>query len=137
MMTPEARLSSREDQHSPAAIFLLREKSGMTATGHPQPEAPSPMQERRRDERAVVRGVAIVRNRRGGLLAETADISAHGVCLTLSHALEVGSTHRLDLEIRTEEIRRTKVLGRVCFCLQGKNGYRVGLNCELSEFLSV
>jgi hypothetical protein len=95
------------------------------------------MQERRRDEGAIVRGVAIVRNRRGGLLAETADISAHGVCLTLSHALEVGSTHRLDLEIRTEEIRRTKVLGRVCFCLQGKNGYRVGLNCELSEFLSV
>lgn len=88
---------------------------------------------RRQHERTVVRGVAIVNGR---VRADTVDISSHGVCLTLQQALEVGSSHRLDLEISADSVRRTSVVGRVCFCMPDQQGYRVGLNCELSRFLA-
>lgn len=83
----------------------------------------------------MVRGSALVRIQRREMRADAVDISAHGVCLTLSHALEVGSTCRLDLEIQGSERRSTSVVARVCFCLQGKDGYRIGLNCTLDEFV--
>lgn len=84
-----------------------------------------------------MRGSAIVRIQRREMHADTADISAHGVCLTLPRALEVGSTCHLELEIQGAEQRRMSVVARVCFCLQAKSGYRVGLNCSLEEFVDV
>lgn len=83
----------------------------------------------------MVRGSALVTTECLEMRADTVDISAHGVCLTLPCALEAGSTCRLDLEIQGSEKRRTSVIARVCFCLQGKDGYRIGLNCSLEEFV--
>ena len=91
--------------------------------------------ERRARGRLPVRGFAVVRSGRGAMLAETVDISEQGVCLTLAEALDVGATYRVDLEIQGDQTRSTSVVARVCFCLQGKDGYRVGLNCSLGKFL--
>lgn len=94
-----------------------------------------PVAERRRQQRLPIRGSAIVRIQRRKIQADTVDISAHGVCLTLPRALEAGSTCQLDLQVPGASKRSTSVVARVCFCLQGKNGYRVGLNCSLEEFV--
>jgi hypothetical protein len=94
-----------------------------------------PVADRRRQPRLLTRGTALVKFQRHELLADTVDISAHGVCLTLPRALEVGSTCELDLEILGTQQRRTSVVARVCFCLQGKDGYRIGLNCALEDFV--
>jgi hypothetical protein len=67
-----------------------------------------PLADRRRQPRLPTRGTALVRFQRRELRADTVDISAHGVCLTLPH---------------------------VCFCLRGNNGYRIGLNCALEDFV--
>lgn len=91
--------------------------------------------ERRARWRLPVRGFAVVRSGHAAMLAETVDISEQGVCLTLPEALDVGGTYRVDLEIQGDHARSTSVVARVCFCLQGKNGYRVGLNCSLGKFL--
>ena len=98
-------------------------------------EHPERSSERRIQQRLPARGVAHVKIKRRSVRAETVDISAHGVCLTLPQPLEVGSSYELDLVIEGEEERRTSVVARVCFCLQGKNGFRVGLNCSLAEFM--
>jgi hypothetical protein len=94
-----------------------------------------PVAERRKQQRLPIRGSARVRIQRREMRADPVDISTHGVCLTLPRALEVGSTCQLDLEVQGAAQRRTSVLARVCFCLQGQNGYRIGLNCELDEFV--
>jgi hypothetical protein len=91
--------------------------------------------ERRLRIRAPVRGFAIVKSRHGALVAEAVDISSSGVCVSLTRALDVGAMYRLDLEIHAESKRSTSVVGRVCFCLKGKGGYRVGFNCALADFL--
>jgi hypothetical protein len=91
--------------------------------------------ERRGGERRVVRGVAIQRSRRGATLAETVDISDEGVCLTLSHPLDVGAKYLLDLELRGQPARSTSIVARVCFCLASNGGYREGLNCSLASFI--
>ncbi|HEV8334659.1 MAG TPA: PilZ domain-containing protein [Steroidobacteraceae bacterium] len=93
-----------------------------------------PVADRRRQQRLPTRGTALVKLQRRELRADTVDISPHGVCLTLPRALEVGSTCELDLEI-LGTAKRTSVVARVCFCLQGKNGYRIGLNCALEDFV--
>ena len=95
-----------------------------------------PVAERRSQQRLPIRGTALVRIQRRALRAETVDISPHGVCLTLPHGLEVGSACELDLEIFGTPQRRTSVAARVCFCLQGKDGYRIGLNCDLEDFVA-
>jgi PilZ domain len=96
-----------------------------------------PAADRRRQQRLLTRGTALVRIQRRELRADTVDISAHGVCLTLPRALEVGSTCELDLELEIQgaTTRHTSVVARVCFCLHGKNGYRIGLNCALEDFV--
>src|SRR4030095_13950763 len=94
-----------------------------------------PVADRRRQQRLLIRGSALVRIQRREMRADTVDISAHGVCLTLPHALEVGSICRLEREIHGAAQRSTSVEARVCFCLQGNNGYRIGLNCSLEEFV--
>jgi PilZ domain len=91
--------------------------------------------ERRGGERRVVQGIAIVRSRRGATLAEAVDISDEGVCLTLSHPLDVGAKYLLDLELRGQPARSTSIVARVCFCLASNGGYRVGLNCSLASFI--
>jgi len=58
-----------------------------------------PVTERRKQPRLPIRGDALVRIQRRELRAEAVDISAHGVCLTLPRAVEVGTTCWLDLEI--------------------------------------
>jgi PilZ domain len=98
-------------------------------------EHPERASERRLQPRLPVRGVAHIKIKRRSVKAETVDISSHGVCLTLPQPLEVGSSCQLDLAIEGEEGRRISVVARVCFCLRGKNGYRVGLNCALAEFI--
>ena len=98
-------------------------------------ELQRPVADRRRQQRLLTRGTALVRFQRQELRAETVDISPHGVCLTLPRALEVGSSCELDLEIFGTAKRRTSVAARVCFCLQGKDGYRIGLNCALEDFV--
>lgn len=94
-----------------------------------------PLANRRSDQRLPVRGIARVKVQRCELVADTVDISAHGVCLTLPIALEVGSNCHLELEMQGALQRRASVTARVCFCLHGKEGYRIGLNCELEEFV--
>jgi hypothetical protein len=85
----------------------------------------------------ALRGDALVRVQRRELRAETVDISAHGVCLTLPHPLEVGTTCWLDLEIPSRAQRGSlTVEARVCFCLQGNDGYRIGFNCEIDELVA-
>ena len=91
--------------------------------------------DQRRQQRLTVRGIALVRAQRRRLLAEAVDISAHGVCLTASCALQVGSIHRLDLEIRRPTKSAISVAARVCFCIKEKSGYRIGLSCSLGEFV--
>jgi hypothetical protein len=94
----------------------------------------SPVADRRKQRRLPVRGDALVRTQRRELRAEAVDISAHGVCLTLPQALEVGTTCLLDLEIPSlAPAGFLSVEARVCFCLQGREGYRIGLNCDLEE----
>ena len=83
-----------------------------------------------------VRGDALVTIQRREMRAEAVDICAHGVCLTLPCALEVGTACQLDLQIPGVPTRSTSVVARVCFCLQGNNGYRIGLNCALDEFVA-
>jgi hypothetical protein len=53
----------------------------------------------------------------------------------LPHALEVGSVCGLDLEIPGFAHASMSVEARVCFCLQGKEGYRIGLNCDLDDLM--
>jgi hypothetical protein len=101
----------------------------------PAEELRPPVADRRKQQRLLTRGTALVKFQRHELLADTVDISQHGVCLTLPRALEVGSTCELDLEILGAGQRRTSVVARVCFCLQGKDGYRIGLNCALEDFV--
>lgn len=99
-------------------------------------EVQPPVADRRRQQRLPTRGTALVKFQRQELQADTVDISPHGVCLTLPRALEVGSSCELDLEIFGAAQRRTSVVARVCFCLQGKDGYRIGLNCDLDELVA-
>ena len=94
-----------------------------------------PPTNRRGQCRLPVRGVAFVRTPQVELVANTVDISAHGVCLTLPSALEVGSTYRIDLSIESPTSRAKSVVARVCFCLKEKNGYRIGFHCSLEEFV--
>jgi PilZ domain-containing protein len=94
-----------------------------------------PVAERRRQQRLPIRGTALVRIQRRELRADTVDISPHGVCLTLPRGLEVGGACQLDLEIFGAAPRCISVEARVCFCLQGKDGYRIGLNCDLEDFV--
>lgn len=94
-----------------------------------------PIANRRSHQRLPLRGTARVKVQRRELLADTVDISAHGVCLTLPVPLEVGGSCQLELEIQGAMQRRATVEARVCFCLQGKDGYRIGLNCALEEFV--
>jgi hypothetical protein len=98
-------------------------------------ELQRPAADRRRQQRLPTRGAALVRFQRRELQADTVDISPHGVCLTLPCALDVGSTCELDLKVLGASQRRTSVVARVCFCLQGKDGYRIGLNCALEDFV--
>ena len=91
--------------------------------------------DRRREPRLPVRGSAIVRIQRRAMRAETVDISAHGVCLTLPRALEIGITCQVDLQVQGAAKRSTSVEARVCFCLQSEDAYRVGLNCLLEDFI--
>lgn len=93
----------------------------------------SPVADRRKQRRLPIRGNALVTIQRRELRAEAVDISAHGVCLTLARALEVGTTCSLDLEIPSLAPGGFSVEARVCFCLQGKDGYRIGLNCDLED----
>lgn len=94
----------------------------------------APVADRRKQRRLPIRGDALVRIQRRELRAEAVDISAHGVCLTLPHALEVGASCWLDLEIPSlAPSGFLSVEARVCFCLQGKDGYRIGLNCDLED----
>lgn len=67
------------------------------------------------------------------LTAEAVDISEHGVCLTLTQPVEVGTKCQLNLTIERDIERR--VFARVCFCLPTTHGFRVGLNCSLDEFI--
>lgn len=93
-----------------------------------------PVTERRKQPRLPIRGDALVRIQRRELRAEAVDISAHGVCLTLPRAVDVGTTCWLDLEIPSLAPGGFfSVEARVCFCLQGKDGYRIGLNCDLED----
>ncbi len=84
----------------------------------------------------AVRGLAVVKIGRRSVRVENVDISAHGVCMTLPHALSLGRGYRLDLEIQAGATRTMSVVGRVCFRMRGNSGYRVGFNCSLAEFLS-
>jgi hypothetical protein len=93
----------------------------------------SPVTDRRKQRRLPVRGDALVRIRSRELRAEAVDISAHGVCLTLPRALEVGTPCWLELEIPSLAQGLVSVEARVCFCLQGKDGYRIGFNCDLED----
>jgi hypothetical protein len=96
-----------------------------------------PVAERRKQRRLPIRGDALVRIQRRELRAEAVDISAHGVCLTLPNALEVGAACWLDLEIPSLAPGGFfSIEARVCFCLQGKEGYRIGLNCDLEELVA-
>lgn len=93
--------------------------------------------DRRRQRRLPVRGDALVRIQRCELRADAVDISAHGVCLTLPRALEIGTACWLDLEIPALAPGGFhSVEARVCFCLQGQDGYRIGLSCELDELVA-
>lgn len=83
----------------------------------------------------VSRGVARVEASGHAMQGDAVDISAHGVCLTLPRPLEVGSSCRLDLELPRAQKRTTSVVACVCFCLQTKSGYRVGLNYPLTAFV--
>jgi len=85
--------------------------------------------ERREQVRLPVRGRATVKTRKGDFSAETVDISAAGVCLTLPQALEVGSLYSLELEVPGNAGPGRSVVARVCFCLKQSHGFRVGLNC--------
>ena len=96
---------------------------------------PIHVEDRRRRQRIGVHGIAIVSIERRQILGDAVDISPDGVCLTLPRALEIGSTCRLDLEIECPTRRSTSVVARVCFCLEGESGFRVGLNCLLDKFL--
>jgi hypothetical protein len=87
------------------------------------------------NQRVPIRGRAVLKTKRGVLSAQTVDISAFGVCLTLPYALDVGSSCQFELEIQADPTRRTSAVGQVCFCLHEKDGYRVGLNCALGEFI--
>jgi hypothetical protein len=69
--------------------------------------------ERRTNQRVPIRGRAVFKTKRGVLIAQTVDISAHGVCLTLPHALDVGSRCHFELEIHGEPTRRTATVGRM------------------------
>ncbi|MBB6093485.1 hypothetical protein HNQ60_002366 [Povalibacter uvarum] len=91
--------------------------------------------ERRGQARLPVRGFAIIKGGRGRALAQAVDISASGVCLSLSHPLEVGEAYRLDLEIHGDPPRVKSVLARVCFCLASNGAYRIGFNCCLDDFV--
>ncbi len=59
-----------------------------------------------------------------GLVAATAST------LTSNRAWSAAALQR-DVEPGEPHLR----WGRVCFCLQGKAGYRIGLNCSLGEFV--
>ena len=97
----------------------------------------SPSADRRKQRRLPIRGDALVRMQRRELRAEAVDISAHGVCLTLPRPLEVGASCQLDLEIPAlGQGGILSVEARVCFCLEGRDGYRIGLNCDLDELVA-
>jgi hypothetical protein len=91
--------------------------------------------DRPRLARRLARGTALVKNLQGAMLAEAVDISAYGVCLTLPRALNAGAVYVLDLEIHGDQRRTTSTIGRVCFCLEVRDGFRIGFNCSLSEFV--
>jgi len=87
------------------------------------------------NQRVPIRGRAVLKTKRGVLTAQTVDISAFGVCLTLPHALDVGSCCQFELKIHGDPTRKISAVGQVCFCLHEKDGYRVGLKCPLGEFI--
>ena len=103
---------------------------------NPDADSLPPAEDRRLHQRLPIRGIALVSARGRAYLGEAVDISRHGVCLTLPRPLVVGSSWRLDLEIQRAEKRHTSVVARVCFCLEGTSGYRIGFNCSLAEVVS-
>ena len=91
--------------------------------------------ERRARARIPVVGFAEVRTPHGTLVGEAVDVSAEGVCLTISQPLLAGELCSLDLRIENEPPIETSIVGRVCFCIEQRAGYRIGVNCPLSECL--
>ncbi len=87
------------------------------------------------DPRLPTKGYATIKGQRGRFIAEAVDISASGVCMSLPKPLEVGGMYQLELEVQGEVKRAACVVGRVCFCLQGKDGYRIGFHCNLVGLL--
>jgi hypothetical protein len=97
--------------------------------------------ERRERARMPVKGAAEVRTLHGTLVGEAVDISAAGVCLTLPEPLQTGALCNVDLRIDAEpgaegeSVIETSIVGRVCFCIEQRAGFRVGVNCALSDCL--
>ena len=89
--------------------------------------------ERRARPRIPVVGFAEVKTRRGTLVGEAVDVSAAGVCLTIPQPLVAGELCSLDLRIENEPPIETSIVGRVCFCIEQSAGYRIGVNCPMSD----
>jgi hypothetical protein len=91
--------------------------------------------ERRARPRIPVVGSAEVKTRLGTLVGEAVDVSAAGVCLTIPQPLLAGELCSLELRIENEPPIETSIVGRVCFCIEQRAGYRIGVNCPMSDSL--
>lgn len=91
--------------------------------------------ERRRSERRSVHGRASVLCSGRSFEAEAVDISESGVCLTSPVALYPGTSCRLTMEVHPAPLMRICVSGSVCFCIEQRGQYRVGVHCSESADL--
>ena len=87
--------------------------------------------ERRQQSRMNIRGSAAIRTRHGVLTGEAVDISPAGVCLTVPEPLHIGGIYSLDLHLHGEPESDVSVIARVCFCIEERDGFRVGMNCTI------
>jgi hypothetical protein len=85
--------------------------------------------ERRAHHRRSLRMNALVLLPDDDLLAgHTVDLSLGGACLSVPKQLSIGDECRLQLEFEACGIRRNVLLvSQVCYCREGVEGYRVGL----------
>lgn len=87
--------------------------------------------ERRAGQRRSVRGRAsVLCSSDRSFDADTVDISEGGVCLTSPVALQPGTLCRLNIEIHPTPVIHVSVSGRVCFCVEQHDQYRVGFQCS-------
>lgn len=108
----------------------------LAMNGHSPRDHNPDTSERRARRRLYVQARAVVLlPQELSLEVETVEISEEGVCLTSPIELVPGTWCRLRIQLLPASATEISVSGRVCFCIEQRGVYRIGIHCAESHGL--